>query len=136
MGWSSSIGRASRRKPSGCSDAGIAEPRARLEHILFHIDGVAETVGGLSFDTFTTVYYLERTVERGISEAIKALPPELLAAHPHVEWQKIISIGNLLRDEYYRVDPRVMWDIAVNRLPELRPVIETMLDEARKAGGE
>jgi uncharacterized protein with HEPN domain len=114
------------------------DPRARLEHILFHIDGVSETVAGLSFDTFTTVYYLERTVERGvqiISEAIKALPQELLAAHPQVEWQKIISIGNLLRHEYYRVDPRVMWDIAVKRLPELRPVIEAMLDETR-AGGE
>jgi uncharacterized protein with HEPN domain len=115
------------------------DPRARLEHILFHIDGVAETVAGVSFDTFTTVYYLERTVERGvqvISEAIKALPQELLAAHPHVEWQKIISIGNLLRHEYYRVDPRVMWDIAVNRLPELRPVMEAMLGETRSAGDE
>jgi uncharacterized protein with HEPN domain len=114
-------------------------PRARLEHILFHIDGVEETVAGLSFETFIAVYHLERTVERGvqvISEAIKALPPELLAAHPQVDWPKIIAIGNLLRHEYYRVDPKVMWDIAVKRLPELRPVIEAMLTEIRRAEGE
>jgi uncharacterized protein with HEPN domain len=34
-----------------------------------------------------------------------------------------------LRHEYYRVDPKIMWDIAVNRLPELQPVIEAMLAE-------
>lgn len=50
--------------------------------------GVAETVGGTDFHTFTNVYYLERAVERAvqiISEAVKALPPELLARHPQVE---------------------------------------------------
>ena len=44
--------------------AASANPRARLEHILFHIQGVADTVGGISFDTYTSVYHMERTVER------------------------------------------------------------------------
>jgi len=112
--------------------AALQNPRARLEHILFHIRGVEDTVAGISFETFTTVYHLERTVERAvqiISEAVKALPPDLLAQHPEVDWPKLIGIGNLLRHEYYRVDPKIMWDIAVNRLPELRPVIEAMLTE-------
>jgi len=93
---------------------------------------VEDTIAGLSFETSTSVYHLERTVERAvpiISEAIKAQPPELLARHPEVEWPKLIGIGNLLRHEYYRVDPKIMWDIAVNRLPKLRPVIEAMLAE-------
>jgi uncharacterized protein with HEPN domain len=92
-------------------------------------------VTAIGFETFTTVYHLERTVERAVqivSEAIKGLPPELLAAHPQIEWPKIISIGNLLRHEYYRVDPRIMWDIAVDRLPELRPVIEAMLADLQR----
>jgi uncharacterized protein with HEPN domain len=113
-------------------------PRARLEHILFHIRGVEATVAGISFETFTSAYHLERTVERAvqiISEAIKALPPELLTRHPDVIWPKLIGIGNLLRHEYYRVDPKIMWDIAVNRLPALRPVIEAMLTETQGPGG-
>lgn len=64
-----------------------------------------------------------------ISEAARALPPELLAKHPDVEWQKIIAIGNLLRHEYYRIDPATMWDIATVHLPRLEPVIEAMLRE-------
>ena len=91
--------------------AATKHPRARLEHILFHINGVADTVGGVDFDTFTSVYHMERTVERAIeviSEAARALPPELVAKYPQIEWQKIIAIGNLLRHEYYRIDPATM----------------------------
>ena len=112
--------------------AATKHPRARLQHILFHIKGVADTVGGIDFNGFTSVYHMERTVERAIeviSEAARALPPELLAKYPHVEWQKIIAIGNLLRHEYYRIDPATMWDIATVQLPKLEPAIEAMLKE-------
>jgi len=43
--------------------AATRNSRARLEHILFHIRGVEETIIGISYDTFTSVYYLERTIE-------------------------------------------------------------------------
>ena len=112
--------------------AASKHPRARLQHILFHISGVRGTVGGIDFDIFTSVYHMERTVERAIeviSEAVRALPPELVAKHPHIEWNKIIAIGNLLRHEYYRIDPATMWDIATVQLPKLEPVIQAMLNE-------
>jgi uncharacterized protein with HEPN domain len=79
--------------------AASANPRARLEHILFHIRGVKETVAGIDFDIFTTVYHMERTVERAvqiISEAVKSLPPEMTADYPEMEWAKIAGIGNIL----------------------------------------
>ena len=114
--------------------AATANPRARLEHILFHIRGVAETVGGIGFDTYTSVYHMERTVERAvqiISEAVRALPPQLTASHPEIEWEKIASIGNVLRHEYQRVDPATMWDIATVKLPELEAVVRRMLAELK-----
>ncbi len=110
--------------------AASANPRARLEHILFHIRGVAGTVGGIGFDTYTSVYHMERTVERAveiISEAVRALPSELTQRYPGIEWDKIAGIGNILRHEYERVDPETMWDIATVKLPELETVIEQML---------
>lgn len=110
--------------------AASADPRARLEHILFHIHGVANTVGGIDFDTYTSVYHMERTVERAvqiISEAVRALPPALTARYPEIEWVKIAAIGNILRHEYERVDPETMWEIATMRLPELEKVIQRML---------
>ena len=114
--------------------AASANPRARLEHILFHIRGVADTVGGIGFDTYTEVYHMERTVERAvqiISEAVRALPPETTARYPEIEWAKIAAIGNVLRHEYERVDPQTMWEIATVKLPELQKVIERMLAELK-----
>jgi uncharacterized protein with HEPN domain len=77
--------------------AATADPRARLKHILFHIRGVADTVGGVDFDTYSSVYHMERTVERAvqiISEAVRALPPNLTSRYPEIEWTKIAVIGN------------------------------------------
>jgi uncharacterized protein with HEPN domain len=114
--------------------AATANPRARLEHILFHIRGVADTVSGVSFETYASVYHMERTVERAvqiISEAVRALPPNLTARHPKIEWVKIAAIGNILRHEYERVDPRTMWEIATVRLPELQKAAEQMLADLK-----
>lgn len=68
--------------------AATANPRARLEHILFHIRGVVETIRGVDFETYSTVYHMERTVERAvqiISEAVRALPPNLTGRYPDIE---------------------------------------------------
>ena len=110
--------------------AASANPRARLEHILFHIQGVADTIGGISIETFTSVYHMERTVERAaqiISEAVRTLPSEITARYPEVEWTKIAGIGNILRHEYERVDPAIMWDIATIELPKLETIVRRML---------
>jgi uncharacterized protein with HEPN domain len=114
--------------------AASANPRARLEHILFHIRGVADTVGGIEFETYTSVYHMERTVERAvqiISEAVRSLPSGLTARYPEFEWAKIAGIGNVLRHEYERVDPQAMWEIATVKLPEMEKVIERMLADLK-----
>lgn len=114
--------------------AATANPRARLEHILFHIRGVTDTVGGIRFETYASVYHMERTVERAvqiISEAVRALPAELTARHPEIEWEKIASIGNILRHEYQRVDPATMWNIATVKLPELEVAVRKVLAELK-----
>jgi uncharacterized protein with HEPN domain len=62
-----------------------------------------------------------------ISEAVRALPIELLDKHPHSQWQKIIGIGNFIRHEYEKIDPEVMWEIATVHLPALEPIVRKML---------
>ena len=114
--------------------AATRNPRARLEHVLFHIRGVEETIAGISYERFREVYYLERTVERAVaivSEAVKALPRDLLAKYPHDQWQNIIGIGNFIRHEYEKVDPEVMWEIATVHLPTLVPIIKRMLNDIK-----
>jgi len=83
-----------------------------------------------SFEIYTSVYHMERTVERAaqiISEAVRTLPSEITARYPEVEWTKIAGIGNILRHEYERVDPAIMWDIVTIELPKLETVVRRIL---------
>jgi uncharacterized protein with HEPN domain len=114
--------------------AATRSPVARLRHILFHIEGISKTLVGVSFERFMDTYHLQRTVERGIeiiSEAVKSLPPSMLAQHREVEWQKLIGIGNILRHEYQHIDASIMWDLATRKLPELEPVVRKLLEESK-----
>jgi uncharacterized protein with HEPN domain len=107
-------------------------PRARLFHIRDEIEGVAVVVKGLSFEQYQASYVHRRAVERAaqiVSEAAKALPPELLARHADAPWKSIIGIGNILRHEYQRLDDRQLWEIATVHLPALGPVVRRMLVE-------
>jgi uncharacterized protein with HEPN domain len=84
-------------------------PRARLLHIRDEIEGVALTVRGLSFAQYQDSYMHRRIVERAaqiVSEAARALPPDILARYADAPWHSIIGIGNILRHEYQRLDDR------------------------------
>ena len=111
--------------------AASKSPRARLLHMRDEIEGVAMIVRGLSFVQYQDSYMHRRAVERAVqivSEAAKALPPDLLARYPDAPWSAIIGIGNILRHEYQRLDDKQLWEIATVHLPKLR---KTVLSELR-----
>jgi uncharacterized protein with HEPN domain len=87
---------------------------------------------GWQFEQYQASYIHRRAVERAaqiVSEAAKALPPDLLARYNDAPWRSIIGIGNILRHEYQRLDDRQLWEIATVHLPALGPVVRRMLDE-------
>jgi uncharacterized protein with HEPN domain len=112
--------------------AASKSPGLRLLHIRDEIDGMASALQGVGFATYRESYTLRRAAERAVqivSEAAKALPPELLARHCEAPWNAIIGIGNILRHEYQRIDDRRLWEIVTVHLPQLRPVVEAMIAE-------
>jgi uncharacterized protein with HEPN domain len=114
--------------------ASAKSPRVRLQHIIEQIDGITASTQGLTFDQVAETFLYARAVERAvqiISEAAKELPEELREKYPDVHWRPIIGIGNLLRHEYYRINPRDLWEIVMTHLPALRPTIARMLAELK-----
>jgi len=51
--------------------------------------------------------------------------------YPDHPWDEIAAIGNLLRHHYERVDDLIMWKIATQSLPQLRPTIAAMIEKAK-----
>jgi uncharacterized protein with HEPN domain len=64
-----------------------------------------------------------------IGEAASALSPKLKARYANVPWPQIIGLRNLLVHEYFRVDARVLWDIASNDLQPLKANIQAILQD-------
>jgi len=44
----------------------------------------------------------------------------LKAQHPEIPWPKVAAIGNVMRHEYERIAPDVLWCLARNELPPWR----------------
>jgi uncharacterized protein with HEPN domain len=104
--------------------------RVRLGDILLAIQRLELIVVGLDFETFNLSFEKQWLVDRGVeivSEASRHIPDEMCAAYPAVSWKDIKSIGNRLRHEYNKVDPFIMWTIAIKHMPQLKPVIVDML---------
>lgn len=104
--------------------------QVRLEDIAEAIAGIRAALAGVVFDDFAQSWPLQRAVERGleiISEASRGLAEANKAAHPSVPWNDIAGIGNILRHEYHRVEPLIIWNITVEHLPVLAVAVEKLL---------
>ena len=107
-------------------------PLARLGHIRDEIAQITAALDDVSYEIFAENYVLRRTAEHAvliISEAVKALSPSFTDHHPGVDWRAIRTIGNVLRHDYFEVDTRVLWRVVTERLPELKPIIDRMIDD-------
>lgn len=62
-----------------------------------------------------------------LGEAARALPPEVRALAPEVEWHKIIGMRNVLVHGYFTIDPEIVWETASQDVPRLKPALEKLL---------
>lgn len=107
-------------------------PRVRLLHIRDEIDALQSHLRDVAFDDFAANYLRLRATERAIliiSEAVRTLPESMTAEFPDIPWQAIRGIGNIIRHEYERVDPRILWDVINNRLPPLKDAVNPLLEQ-------
>jgi uncharacterized protein with HEPN domain len=62
-----------------------------------------------------------------ISEASRHLTNEMKTRHPSIPWQKVASIGNVLRHDYEDIAAPIMWKLAQADLPALEMVCRAEL---------
>jgi uncharacterized protein with HEPN domain len=104
--------------PSSCRTFSTPSP-------LIEKAAAGHDLASLSADRFLQLG-IERLLEI-ISEAVRHLPHDILASRPDIAWPGIRAIGNLMRHEYWRIDPDIVWTVVSDDLPALRNAIEGFL---------
>jgi uncharacterized protein with HEPN domain len=110
-------------------------PRLYLEHIRDSIALIEDRVAGKTFESFVADGALRDSIERRveiISEASRRLPADMKARYPDLPWPAIAAIGNVLRHDYYAVEPEVLWRIATEDLRPLGAAVDTLLAEVMR----
>lgn len=67
-----------------------------------------------------------------IGEAARALPEDVRASAPEIEWAKIMGMRNILVHGYFEIDSAIVWDAATRDVPLLKRGIQQLLERIEK----
>jgi len=101
----------------------------RVAHMIGFVMRLQEIVKDVDRDSYLGDIGLREQLEVNfihLGEAAARLTEEFRAAHGSIEWHRIIGFRNLLTHEYFRVKPEVLYDTAVNDMPELKAKLESL----------
>ena len=62
-----------------------------------------------------------------VGEAAKRVSPEFRAAHTDVPWKRIAGFRDVVVHDYFRVDPKQVWEIVRNDLANLIAELEKLV---------
>ena len=105
---------------------------ARLDDILENITNIESFVESKSFEEFQADSLRRLAVERAleiISEASRYIPEQIKSRHPEISWRDVKAAGNILRHEYQRIDPIIIWKTATEDMVPLKRVISHLKAE-------
>jgi uncharacterized protein with HEPN domain len=112
-----------------------------LEHILVALERIRQYTTSKSETDFIADTLLQDGVLRNlgiIGEAAHRLladAPEFAATHPEIPLAKIYATRNRITHAYEEVDMEIVWNLVVNDIPALQPVIAAAIEELREGAG-
>ncbi|MEW5956886.1 MAG: DUF86 domain-containing protein [Chloroflexota bacterium] len=110
-------------------------PLEYLQHIWDETDYLINETQRLSHLQFIQDETLKRAFVRSIEiigEATKKVPAEMKQKYPQIEWRAIAGMRDRLIHSYFGVDYDIVWDVVVNKIPQLQRGVEEILRNERK----
>lgn len=101
------------------------------------LEWIEADVDGFDLERFVGDRRARQLVERNLevlSEASRRIPHGLKTGEPDVDWTGLASLGNVLRHEYQRVDPVLLWTLLTDELAPLGAALRRMEDAALREG--
>lgn len=110
-----------------------------LDDIVQSAEKICRYLRGLSFEQFRENDALLDAVLFNlgvIGEAAKKLPDTAKAAMPEIEWSDAAKFRDIIAHHYFALDDQIVWDVAVNRIPEILEVAQALLNKLDQEQGK
>jgi uncharacterized protein with HEPN domain len=103
-----------------------------LKDVNKSINRIIEYTEGMDREEFFRDYKTFDAVMRNleiIGEAIKHIPAEIKETSKEIEWKKIAGLRDIVIHQYFGIDEDIIWDVVKNKVPELKPQIEIIIEK-------
>ncbi|MBI1742850.1 DUF86 domain-containing protein [Candidatus Acetothermia bacterium] len=110
--------------------------RLYIDDILEATHKIEEYTRNLTYEQFSKDYKTIDAVIRNftiIGEAAKHIPSSIRKKYRDIPWKDMAGMRDILVHEYFGVRVDIVWETIKKRLPQLQPLIESML---RQIDGE
>jgi uncharacterized protein with HEPN domain len=107
-------------------------PLEYLHHVLDEIDYIENVSCNIDEADFLSDETLKRSFVRSIEiigEAAKKVQADFKEKYSDIEWKKIAGMRDQLIHHYFGVDYHLVWDVAKNKLPELKRKISRIISD-------
>jgi len=108
-----------------------------IEDILDAMEKAVTMIDGVDFEAFEDDYQLNFAVVRAleiIGEATKRLPETVRESYSDIPWKDMAGMRDRIIHGYDAVNLRIVWDTVKNRIPEIAPKIQQILDDYEGKG--
>jgi uncharacterized protein with HEPN domain len=98
-----------------------------LDDLILAMSRISEYTKVHTLESFIEDYKTIDAVVRNfevIGEAARKIPEEIKLKYPEVPWAEMYLLRNKVIHEYFGIDYEIIWDVAINHLPENKSQIE------------
>ena len=109
----------------------MKDDQVYLRHILDAVEQIETYLEGQTYESFSNNNMMIDAVVREleiVGEATNHLSDLLRESHPEIPWRDAIDMRNILIHEYFGVNTKIVWSTCKEDLPELKNLIDDLLD--------